>query len=113
VKYMLFFCVDHKVKLKPEHGAALPTASQAWVAEMHARDVRSEGWELHPVETATTVRVRDGEVLLTDGPFAEADEQIAGVDILECADLDEALEAAWRHPVAAFGAVEIRPFADS
>ena len=52
---------------------------------------------------ATTVRVRDGEVLLADGPFAETKEQIAGFDIVECADLDEAIEVAAKHPMARFG----------
>jgi hypothetical protein len=62
------------------------------------------------VSDATTVRVRDAEVLLSDGPFAESKEQIAGFDIIECADLDEAIEVAAKHPVAAFGSIEVRPF---
>ncbi len=51
-----------------------------------------------------------GEVVLADGPFAETKEQIAGFDILECSDLDEAIEVASKHPVARFGALELRPF---
>ena len=53
-----------------------------------------------PPSAATTVRVRDGELLLTDGPFAETKEVIVGFDILECADLDEAIEVAAAHPMA-------------
>ena len=56
------------------------------------------------------MRLRDGEVLLTDGPFAETKEQILGFDVIECADLDEALEIAAKHPVAKYGMVEVRPF---
>jgi hypothetical protein len=52
-------------------------------------------------------------VLITDGPFAETKEQIGGFDILDCADLDEALEVASKHPVATFGTVEVRPFWES
>ena len=55
-------------------------------------------------------QVRQGEVLLTDGPFAEAKEFMAGYDILECADLDEAIEVASKHPLARRGAMELRPF---
>jgi len=62
------------------------------------------------VSDATIVRLRDKEVLIADGPFAETKEQIAGYDILECADLDEAIEVASKHPVAKFGVVEVRPF---
>ncbi|MER6800372.1 YciI family protein, partial [Amycolatopsis mediterranei] len=57
----------------------------------------------------TTIRVRGGEVLLTDGPFTEAKEQIGGFVILDCADLDEALELAARHPAATYGSIEVRP----
>jgi hypothetical protein len=72
--------------------------------------VRVLGQELAPVRDATTIRVRGGEVVVADGPFAEAKEQIGGFDILECADLDEAIEVAAKHPVARFGSLELRPF---
>ncbi len=58
------------------------------------------------------MRVRDGEVLLADGPFAETKEQIAGFYIVECADLDEAIEVAGKHPVAGIGSIEVRPFVE-
>ncbi|HEV2932511.1 MAG TPA: YciI family protein, partial [Streptosporangiaceae bacterium] len=69
-----------------------------------------QGHQLRPVSDASSVRVRDGEVLVADGPFAETKEQIAGFDIIEAADLDEAIEVASRHPVASYGTVEVRPF---
>ncbi len=83
-----------------------------WVEEMDGRGVRLLGRELEPPETAATVRVRDGETLVTDGPFAETKEFIAGFDLLECADLDEAIEVAVKHPSSWFQAIEIRPFMD-
>ena len=56
------------------------------------------------------MRVRDGEVLLSDGPFAETKEQVAGFDVIECASMDEAIEIAARHPTAKVGTFELRPF---
>ncbi len=67
------------------------------------------GGGLHPPTTATVVRVRDGEVLTTDGPFAETKEQLGGFYLLECNDLDEAIELAAKTPTAERGSVEIRP----
>jgi hypothetical protein len=68
------------------------------------------GEALQPTDTATTVRVRNDETLTTDGPFAETKEQIAGFDIIECADLREAIEVASAHPTTRHGTIEIRPF---
>jgi hypothetical protein len=81
----------------------------AWAAEMTRRGVLVSGEVLQPPEAARTVRVRAGEVLLADGPFAETKEQIGGVTVIECADLDEAVEVAAAHPVARYGMVEVRP----
>ena len=64
---------------------------------------------LYPVETATTVRVRHGKVTVTDGPFAETKEQLAGFYLIEAADLDEALSTAARIPPAREGSIEVRP----
>ena len=81
----------------------------AYFEEMERREVRLVGRELEFPETAVTLRVRKGETLLTDGPFAETKEHIAGIDVLECADLDEAVEVESRSPVARFLSFEIRP----
>jgi hypothetical protein len=67
------------------------------------------GAELQPTETATTVRVRSGEVLLTDGPFAETKEQLAGYYVVEGESLDDAIELAAAIPGASHGSIEIRP----
>jgi hypothetical protein len=64
---------------------------------------------LHPIETATTVRVRDGQVTVTDGPFAETKEQLAGFYLIEAEDLDEAIAIAAAIPPARKGSIEVRP----
>jgi hypothetical protein len=70
------------------------------------------GEALQPVETATTVRVRDGRPAITDGPFAETREQLAGFYLLEARDLNEAIQLASRIPPARFGSIEVRPVRD-
>jgi hypothetical protein len=101
MKYLMFVCAG------PDAAEVDP---EPWLAEMGSRGVRLDGNRLQPVADATTVRVRDGETLITDGPFAETREQIAGYDVIECESLDEAIEVASKHPVAAFGSIEVRPF---
>lgn len=67
------------------------------------------GEPLHPVDSATSVRVRDGEITTTDGPFAETREQLAGFYLLEARDLNEAISLAGKIPPARFGCIEVRP----
>ncbi|MGX5697249.1 YciI family protein [Agromyces soli] len=81
-----------------------------WVDEVEARGVSEYGERLRPDHDATVVRVRGGELLVSDGPFTEAKEAIGGFDVIEARDLDEAIAVAAKHPVAAFGRVEVRPF---
>jgi len=81
-----------------------------WVDDTIARGVSEFGERLRPGEDATTVRVRDGRTLVTEGPFTEAKEWVGGLDIVDCRDLDEAIEIASRHPAARFATVEVRPF---
>jgi hypothetical protein len=84
----------------------------AWSKEMAERGLLVDGMGLHPPDTASTVRVRGGEVLHTDGPFAETKEQMGGLTIIECADRDEALRLASTHPWAAVGMIEVRQVLD-
>lgn len=105
MRFMLLVCVGNTGPAIPQEGD--PTS---WVEEMTARNVRLHGFELRGVKEAATVRRRGGEILITEGPFAETAEQIAGYDVIDCADFDEAVEIAAKHPVAAFGSIEIRPF---
>jgi hypothetical protein len=106
LRYLMFVCVDPE----GEKYVAEEDNAREWAAEMDRRGARILGNRLKGVETATTVRLRQGKVLVTDGPFAETKEWIAGFDVLECANLDEAVEIAAKHPMARFGRIEIRPF---
>lgn len=81
-----------------------------WVDDVSARGVYAYGERLRPGPDATTVRVRDGQVLITEGPFTEAKEWIGGFDIIEVDDLDDAIGVASRHPAARSGTAEVRPF---
>lgn len=110
MRYMLLICVDRSVPLQPQEIAGIGPTTEAWVAEMDGRGIRIFGNELEAVDHARTVRAAADQVLVTDGPFAETKEQIAGFDIIDCTDLDEAIEVAAKHPVARFGAIEVRPF---
>jgi hypothetical protein len=91
----------------PEQTNAMLEAYGAFGQEAGDRILGGEG--LQPTSTATTVRVRDGERMLTDGPFAETKEQLGGYYLLECESLDEAIEWAAKIPGAQFGSVEVRP----
>ena len=71
------------------------------------------GFELHPISTATSVRVRDGQHLATDGPFAETKEQLGGYYLIEAGNLDEAIGIAARIPSARVGAIEVRPVSEA
>lgn len=71
--------------------------------------VRQGGLALHPTDVATTVRLRDDEILITDGPFLEAKEHLSGFYLFECANLDEAIEWSSKIPGAAHGSIELRP----
>ncbi len=108
MKYMMFVCTD----TEPDTDRAGEPDIDVWVSENDARGRRLEGSALAPASAATTVRVRNGELLVSDGPFAETKEVIVGYDLLECADLDEAIEVARAHPMAWRGRLELRPFAD-
>ena len=108
MKYVLLFCDDESEVLSPAEIASHP-GHRGWTNEMVERGVFVGGDRLRPVADATSVRVRDGETLVSDGPFAETKEFVAGYAVVECADLDEALEVAAKHPVAALGTVEVRP----
>lgn len=106
MKYMMIVCYDPSMTSVSDDGGM---DIDSWVSEMDGRGVRLEG-EALSAEEATTVRVRGGEVLVSDGPFAETKELMVGYDMLECADLDEAIEVASKHPLARRGAMELRPF---
>ncbi len=108
MNYLLFICSGGDYSA--DDVELLQRECPRWVEEMDGRGVRLLGRQLDDPETAVTVRVRDGETLLSDGPFAESKEFVAGFDVLRCQDLDEAIEVAAKHPVSWFREIEIRPF---
>ncbi len=93
----------------PEDLAATMASFEAFDRELTAAGVLAGGEELDHTSTATTVRVRDGERLVTDGPFAELKEALGGYFVLECESMDEACRWAAKIPGAHHGAVEVRP----
>jgi hypothetical protein len=96
-------------ELTDEERKALHARYEAYGRKMVAAGVLKGGAMLEATDTATTVRVRDGKRLITDGPFAETTEQVAGIGIIDVANLDEALEWAAGHPDAEWASVEVRP----
>lgn len=83
-----------------------------WVTKYDDAGVRLIGSQVRMAEDATSVTRRQGELLVTDGPYAEAREWIVGFDVLECADLDAAIKVAAEHPMAVGGRLELRPFVE-
>jgi hypothetical protein len=120
MKYLLLICSETAAKepeeeiadpvVRVEDGQAIDVGADPWVEEMDARGVRLFGSRVRPPAEATTVRVRDGALLTTDGPYADTKEWMAGFDVIECANLDEAIEVAAKHPQASGGMIEVRAF---
>ena len=110
MKYMLIHAVDESRLGDPS--PQVETELAAWEEEMVGRGIELDGARLFPTSDATTVRVPDGDVQVTDGPFAETKEQIAGYDVLDCPDLDTAIAVAAAHPTLSVGAIEVRAFDD-
>jgi hypothetical protein len=102
MRYLLMICDDES-----ESVATAEFAS--WRSEMEARGAVRGGARLQPSSEATTVSVRGRDVVISDGPFAETTDKMGGYHLVECADLDEAIEIASQHPTAKVGRIEIRP----
>lgn len=95
--------------LSPEEQQTTMMAYNDFTEMIQKRGAHLAGEALHPVSSATTVRVRQGKVLTTDGPFAETKEQLGGFYLIQSANLDEAIEIAAKIPAANNGSIEIRP----
>ena len=112
MRYMMLIYSQENEAASPEDMRAVAAAHKAVMAEARQRGVFHAADPLQPSTTATTVRVHDGAAIITDGPFAETKEHLAGYYILDCEDLDEALTWAAKIPTAcagAMGCVEVRP----
>lgn len=92
-----------------EEQVAVMEAYNAFTHEISESGAMLGGEALMPTSTATTVRIRDGKALVTDGPFAETKEQLGGFYLIKCANLDEAIEVASKIPGAKTGSIELRP----
>ena len=111
MKYMLLIYMNENAMNETERQQCYQDSTQL------AHKLKDDGKflatsPLHPVATATSVRVREGKRLITDGPFAETREQLGGFFLIEAQDLDDAIEIAGRIPGARYGTVEIRPVLD-
>lgn len=108
MRYALLICTDEN-DLSAQDDESLLAEYGAWGTEMGERGILQGGERLRPTSAATSVQVRDGRVLTTDGPFAETKEQLGGFFLVDCKDLDEAIEVASKIPGARHGTVEVRP----
>ena len=111
MQYLLLICGDEAAEdaMTPEDIGALIAEYATFSEELTKAGAMLGGNRLRPVATATTVRVREGDVLTTDGPFAETKEQFGGYYVIEAKDLDEAIAWAAKVPSAKLGSVEVRP----
>ncbi len=109
--YAMLIYTDHAAdaQASPEQQQAIMGAYYGFTNEVKEKNLYKAGEALHPTTAATTVRVRDGKTMTTDGPFAETKEQLGGFYLLDCKDLDEAIEYAAKIPGASHGSVEVRP----
>ncbi len=114
MKYLLMIYCDEAADLQRSEAEqqAEMGAYFGYTEELQKSGAMRGGEALHPSSTATTVRVRNGKISTTDGPFAETKEQLGGYYLVECNNLDEAIQWASKIPHAASSAIEIRPVVD-
>ena len=111
MKYMLLIYMNEQAMTDDERQHCYVDSARL-TQELHAAGQYVAAAPLHPVATATSVRLREGKSIVTDGPFAETREQLGGFYIIEAKDLDEAIGVATRIPPAQKGTIEIRPILD-
>jgi hypothetical protein len=109
---LLFYNPPHTLIPEAERQATIGRTLEemgVWQQELERAGVYRSGLRLAPVDTATSLRSQGGDVLVSDGPFAETKEILGGLAVIDCADLDQALAWARRCPIVRFGTVEVRP----
>ena len=111
MRYLLIYASDPD--LAPGWDDEAEASVFSWIEETIRSGVNLQGTRLRPTADATTIKIRDGDLIITDGPYAESKEQVAGYDVLECASLDEAVGWAGRNAHSWAGAVEVRALLDS
>jgi len=108
MKYMLLIYLEGQAMDDAQRAECYEKSSE-FAQDLEARGKYISANPLHPVSTATSVRLRNGKRFVTDGPFAETREQLGGYFLVDAKDLDEAIDIAARIPAASFGTVEVRP----
>ena len=113
MRYLLLIYTEEPTETPPEDVTAAELEGyNAFSDEIRDRGILEAGEALHPTTSATTVRVRDGETVTTDGPFAETKEALGGFYLINAKDLDDAIELAAKIPGAKHGSIEVRPIFD-
>ena len=114
MRYALLIRTDESTAVGAEERVRRAAALEIFTEQLTARGTLLASEQLHRTEAAAMVQCWDGgDVMLTEGPFTEAREQVAGLFIVECKDLDEAIEVATAVPAAWYGTVEVRPVRDA
>jgi len=106
MQFIFFVCVDSSFRPTETLGAE----TDQWVKEMDKAKYRVTGDRLVPTQDAVTVKIRNEEIQLTHGPFAATETKIAGFDLINCANQEEAIQIALKHPMAKLGTIEVRQF---
>ncbi len=112
MRYLMLVCRDESIAFSAADRGKIGPQVQTWVSEMEQRGVRLQGDVLEGVDATTNVRVREGKTELDTGPRVETTAPASGFNLLECADLDEAIEVSARHPIARYGVIELRPIVE-
>ncbi len=112
MRFLMLVCRDESIPITPEDRGDIGREVHAWVTEMERRGIRLQGDVLAPTDATATVCVRDGELAVERGPRVESAAPASGFNLLDCADVAEAIEVSAQHPIARYGVIELRPFAD-
>jgi len=112
MRFLMLICRDESIAFSSEDRGRIGPQVQAWVTEMQQRGVRLHGDVLADVNATTNVRVRVGEIEVDNGPRVEMSAPASGSNLIECADLDEAIEVSAKHPIARYGVIELRPIVE-
>lgn len=113
MRFLMLVCRDASIPFTQTDRQNIGHEVEAWVSEMEKRGVRLHGDVLASVDATVTVSVRGDEILSERGPRIEMDAPASGFNLLDCADIDEAIEVSAKHPIARFGVIELRPIAES
>jgi hypothetical protein len=109
MRYLLLIYTQEQLEMSGDETGAEFAAYDTFTKELRDRGIYQAGEALRPTSTATTVRVRDGQTVTTDGPFAETKEALGGFYMVDATDLDDAIQLAAKIPGAKHGSIEIRP----